>query len=174
MIANVSPAVSTFGDTYNTLKYANRAKNIKTQVSRNTTNVQYHISNYNQIISNLKNEITELKAQVAKKDYTLNKVVPENKLTENKKDDIKENNNKNQQNSQKTNNTIFEKAVSELKSHCDEEIIIKQKVIDMQQEVRKLNHLINSKKNENLINKPISSTLYRKDKNENSNINTNL
>ena len=32
MIANVSPAINTFEDTYNTLKYANRAKNIKTFV----------------------------------------------------------------------------------------------------------------------------------------------
>ena len=28
MIANVSPSINTFDDTYNTLKYANRAKNI--------------------------------------------------------------------------------------------------------------------------------------------------
>ena len=110
MIANVSPAVSTFGDTYNTLKYANRAKNIKTNVTRNTTNVQYHISNYNQIISNLKNEITELKGQLAKKDYTLNNNVPTNKLNDYKKEDLKENTNKPQQmNTHKLNNTIFEK-----------------------------------------------------------------
>ena len=33
MIAAVSPALSTFEDTYNTLKYADRAKNIKSNVS---------------------------------------------------------------------------------------------------------------------------------------------
>jgi len=32
MIANVSPAVHVFEDTYNTLNYANRAKNIKVNV----------------------------------------------------------------------------------------------------------------------------------------------
>jgi hypothetical protein len=66
MIANVSPAVSTFEDTYNTLKYANRAKNIKTHVQRNVLNVQYHISNYTNIINSLKAEITDLKGQLGK------------------------------------------------------------------------------------------------------------
>lgn len=46
MIANISPGHSCFEDTHNTLKYANRAKNIKTQVDRNVLNVQYHISKY--------------------------------------------------------------------------------------------------------------------------------
>ena len=56
MIANVSPSINTFEDTYNTLKYANRAKNIKTSVTRNVLNAQYHISNYENIINNLKEE----------------------------------------------------------------------------------------------------------------------
>ena len=64
MIANVSPGAASFEDTYNTLKYANRAKNIKTTPNRNVTNVQYHVSNYTNIINNLKNEVTELKLQL--------------------------------------------------------------------------------------------------------------
>ena len=67
MIANVSPSINTFDDTYNTLKYANRAKNIKTVVTRNVLNAQYHISNYVNIINNLKNEIALLKQQIASK-----------------------------------------------------------------------------------------------------------
>jgi kinesin family protein 18/19 len=35
MISNVTPAVSCFEETYNTLVYANRAKNIKTIANRN-------------------------------------------------------------------------------------------------------------------------------------------
>lgn len=146
MIANVSPSVSTFGDTYNTLKYANRAKNIKTQVIRNTMNVQYHISNYNQIITNLKNEISELKSQLAKKDYSLNNVI-NNKFFDSKKEDIKDNNIK-IGNQNKLVNTIFEKSVSELKIHCEDEISAKQKIIDIQHEIRKINQMIIFKKNE--------------------------
>jgi kinesin family protein 18/19 len=48
----------------NTLKYANRAKNIKTKVKRNVLNVNYHISKYSKIIANLKNEITDLRTRL--------------------------------------------------------------------------------------------------------------
>ena len=49
MIANISSAESSFEETLNTLKYANRAKNIKTNVQRNVLNVNYHISEYVQV-----------------------------------------------------------------------------------------------------------------------------
>ena len=65
MIANVSPSINTFDDTYNTLKYANRAKNIKTNVTRNVLNAQYHISNYENIINNLREENARLKNEIA-------------------------------------------------------------------------------------------------------------
>ena len=57
MIANISSAESSFEETLNTLKYANRAKNIKTNVQRNVLNVNYHISEYVQLIDNLRGEI---------------------------------------------------------------------------------------------------------------------
>jgi len=52
MIANISSAESSFEETLNTLKYANRAKNIKTNVQRNVLNVNYHISEYVQVRHN--------------------------------------------------------------------------------------------------------------------------
>jgi kinesin family protein 18/19 len=65
MIACISPNVKTFEDTHNTLKYANRAKNIKTNVQRNVLNVSYHVSQYTSIIASLKKEIVELRGQLA-------------------------------------------------------------------------------------------------------------
>ena len=56
MIANISSAESSFEETLNTLKYANRAKNIKSNVQRNVLNVNYHISEYVQLINNLRGE----------------------------------------------------------------------------------------------------------------------
>jgi hypothetical protein len=44
MIANIAPNSSSFDETINTLKYADRAKNIKTTVTRNVVSVNYHIS----------------------------------------------------------------------------------------------------------------------------------
>jgi kinesin family protein 18/19 len=60
MIANISPAHICIEDTTNTLKYANRAKNIKTTFTRNVLNVDHHIAQYTKIISALRSEITEL------------------------------------------------------------------------------------------------------------------
>eukprot|EP00606_Chrysophyceae_sp_TOSAG23-5_P001504 GSChrysophyteH2.ASY1.ANO1.683.1 assembled CDS len=64
MIANISPAESSFEETLNTLKYANRAKNIKTEAKRNVLNVNYHISEYVELINNLRGEIKMLKDQM--------------------------------------------------------------------------------------------------------------
>lgn len=64
MIANISSAESSFEETLNTLKYANRAKNIKTNIQRNVLNVNYHISEYVQLIDNLRGEIKVLKDQI--------------------------------------------------------------------------------------------------------------
>eukprot|EP01035_Chromulina_nebulosa_P018719 gene18719-24481_t len=64
MIANISSAESSFEETLNTLKYANRAKNIKTNIQRNVLNVNYHISEYVQLITNLRGEIKNLKDQL--------------------------------------------------------------------------------------------------------------
>lgn len=62
MIATVSPASSQNEETINTLKYANRAKNIKMRVEPNKKLVHLHISAYKNIISDLRDEIDQLKA----------------------------------------------------------------------------------------------------------------
>lgn len=90
MIANISPSATSFEDTSNTLKYANRAKKIKTYVNRNVLNVQYHISNYNEIIKNLKNEVSELRSVLSKKDgYSNINQTPENSIQSNITDYVK-------------------------------------------------------------------------------------
>merc|ERR1712232_1025115 len=61
MIAAVSPALNQQEETLNTLKYANRAKNIRTQVERNVLNVDYHVSEYVNLIGRLKSEISTLR-----------------------------------------------------------------------------------------------------------------
>ena len=61
MIANISPSGSQFEETINTLKYANRAKNIKTKQVANKKLVAIHIAEYKTIINDLRNEIDLLK-----------------------------------------------------------------------------------------------------------------
>ena len=65
MIANASPNHLNYEDTHNTLKYANRAKNIKTKAVRNVLSVPHHIAKYNEIIDELKGVVTDLKSKLA-------------------------------------------------------------------------------------------------------------
>ena len=89
MIANISPFINSFDDTYNTLKYADRAKHIKTNIKRNVLNAQYHITNYLNIIKNLQNKIFELENQIGinkKREFSTN---PINKIkNETNEDDL--------------------------------------------------------------------------------------
>src|SRR5271170_328064 len=61
MIVCISPSSLHYDETHNTLKYGNRAKEIKTKVSRNTLHFDLHVSQYVKLISELRQEIAELK-----------------------------------------------------------------------------------------------------------------
>ncbi|KAI8905538.1 P-loop containing nucleoside triphosphate hydrolase protein [Gorgonomyces haynaldii] len=70
MIANVSPAPIHSDETHNTLKYANRAKDIQTKVSQNTVDVDVHLSKYPEIIASLRKELEDIKAnQITEEDF---------------------------------------------------------------------------------------------------------
>lgn len=61
MIVCVSPSSSHYDETHNTLKYADRAKRIKTKVSRNLIDVNRHVGQYVQTIYKLQQEVAQLK-----------------------------------------------------------------------------------------------------------------
>jgi kinesin family protein 18/19 len=69
MIANISPSIFCIDDTTNTLKYANRAKNIKSNIKRNVLDVDYHINKYDDVITSLKAEVDGLRHQLAIKTH---------------------------------------------------------------------------------------------------------
>ena len=180
MIANVSPSINTFDDTYNTLKYANRAKNIKTMVSRNVLNAQYHISNYVNIINGLKNEVNQLKKQLQLQ--RINTINKNSYIDEQIYSNIDINNDQNNTNmglnSQNqtlgtltTNkNTIvnnnnnfeeekFSESVKEIKKACECQISLKEKIITGQNEINKLTEIIEMNKNISSINNNLSNLI---------------
>lgn len=61
MIVCISPSSTHYDETLNTLKYANRAKEIKTKVSRNNQTLDRHVGSYLKMISEQKQEIDELR-----------------------------------------------------------------------------------------------------------------
>uniref|UniRef100_G1MPV2 Kinesin-like protein n=1 Tax=Meleagris gallopavo TaxID=9103 RepID=G1MPV2_MELGA len=64
MIAAVSPSSLAYEDTYNTLKYANRAKEIKLSLKSNVLSLDCHISKYATICEQLKTEVADLRAKL--------------------------------------------------------------------------------------------------------------
>ncbi|XP_067142044.1 kinesin-like protein KIF18A isoform X1 [Centruroides vittatus] len=72
MIAAISSTTESYDDTYNTLKYADRAKNIRLNLKQNIMSVDNHISRYVKIIEDLRDEITRLKEKLQTYDDKLN------------------------------------------------------------------------------------------------------
>ncbi|NWY49472.1 KI18B protein, partial [Chionis minor] len=64
MIAAVSPCMLAYEDTYNTLKYANRAKKIKLLLKSNVLSFDGHASKYAVICEQLKAEVADLRAKL--------------------------------------------------------------------------------------------------------------
>ncbi|XP_036400357.1 kinesin-like protein KIF18A [Megalops cyprinoides] len=72
MIANVGPSSVSYEDTYNTLKYANRAKEIKSSLKSNVVSLDSHISQYAVICEKQRAEIVALKQKL--KEYEERKI----------------------------------------------------------------------------------------------------
>ncbi|CAL8352082.1 unnamed protein product [Merluccius merluccius] len=64
MIANVSPSSMMYDDTHNTLKYADRAKQIKSSLKSNVLSLNSHIGQYAVICEKQREEILNLKQKL--------------------------------------------------------------------------------------------------------------
>lgn len=64
MIANISPSSVSYDDTHNTLKYANRAKEIKSSLKSNVVSLDSHIGQYAVICEKQQKEILQLKQKL--------------------------------------------------------------------------------------------------------------
>lgn len=63
MVVCVSPLLTHYDETLNTLKYADRAKEIKTKLIRNQHNLDRHVGSYLKMITQQKMEIEELRTR---------------------------------------------------------------------------------------------------------------
>lgn len=66
MIAAISSASLSFEDSFNTLRYANRAKTIKTTLKKNLLNIDQHVTQYVKVVEDLREEICFLKEKIKK------------------------------------------------------------------------------------------------------------
>ncbi|KAJ8765465.1 hypothetical protein K2173_014587 [Erythroxylum novogranatense] len=68
MVATISPADSQYHHTLNSLKYADRAKEIKTHIQKNVGTIDTHVSDYQRMIDSLQIEVCRLRKELAEKD----------------------------------------------------------------------------------------------------------
>ncbi|GAV77641.1 Kinesin domain-containing protein [Cephalotus follicularis] len=71
MVATISLADCQYHHTLNTLKYADRAKEIKTHIQKNIGTVDTHLSDYQRMIDSLQIEVCRLKKELAEKESQL-------------------------------------------------------------------------------------------------------
>ncbi|KAK1323573.1 hypothetical protein QJS10_CPA02g00008 [Acorus calamus] len=71
MVATISPADDQYHHTINTLKYADRAKEIKTHVQKNIGTIDTHVADYQRMIDSLQVEVCRLRKELAEKDSQL-------------------------------------------------------------------------------------------------------
>lgn len=72
MVATVSFADHQYHHTINTLKYADRAKEIRTHVQKNIGTVNSHVADYQRMINNLQAEVSLLRKELEEKEVQLN------------------------------------------------------------------------------------------------------
>ncbi|CAM6024935.1 unnamed protein product [Sphagnum balticum] len=77
MVATVCSGADQYHHTTNTLKYADRAKEIKTHIQTNVGTVDAHVADYQQMIDNLQVEVTQLRRELADKETQLSARTPE-------------------------------------------------------------------------------------------------
>ncbi|XP_064490265.1 kinesin-like protein KIF18A [Ornithodoros turicata] len=77
MIAAISPSSFNYEDTYNTLKYADRAKNIRLEAKRNMVNVDLHVSMYGAVLEEYKKKNDELSVRLKTSQATVKELQEE-------------------------------------------------------------------------------------------------
>ncbi|CCD26864.1 tubulin-dependent ATPase KIP3 NDAI_0I02960 [Naumovozyma dairenensis CBS 421] len=96
MIVCISPSSSHYDETLNTLKYANRAKEIKTKIIRNQQSLNRHVGSYLKMITEQKREIENLRTREAQMiELNLNRYKLSRKKIQISMDDVINNLNRN-------------------------------------------------------------------------------
>ena len=73
MVATVSCGSDQYQHTTNTLKYADRAKEIKTHIQTNVGTVESHVAEYQAMIDNLQMEVRQLKHELTTKNVNISR-----------------------------------------------------------------------------------------------------
>ena len=132
MISTISPSLFSVDETVNTLLFANRAKNVQTIVKKNIisnvnnnnnlkdkneADMEYQINKYDEIISNLNNELENLRHNLAVKTHNQHLLRGGNDYSNNNV------------------NSKIDKITREITTHFNDEIRMKNEIIDIQKNI---------------------------------------
>ena len=129
MISTISPSLFSIDETVNTLLFANRAKNVQTIVKKNIisnnnnlkdkneADMEYQINKYDEIISNLNNELENLRHNLAVKTHNQHVLRAGNDYSNN------------------NINSKVDKITREITTHFNDEIRMKNEIIDIQKNI---------------------------------------
>ena len=130
MISTISPSLFSVDETVNTLLFANRAKNVQTIVKKNIisnvnnnlkdkneADMEYQINKYDEIISNLNSELENLRHNLAVKTHNQHLLRGGNDYSNNNV------------------NSKIDKITREITTHFNDEIRMKNEIIDIQKNI---------------------------------------
>ena len=143
MIATVSMALTAFDETMFTLQFANKAKRLKLlHIKKNIETIEVGINKYDEIINDIKEEIDEVKNDIIKQDKLIeekNKPIDINKniINNNIKELTENDNDKKDKNGEKSESQ-FSKICKDMMEHFKQEIKLKEKIFEKEDNIEDL------------------------------------
>ena len=150
MIANISPSFSVIEETFSTLNFAKKIKNVKTNAQKNVE-TQPHIYKFDSIITSLRDQITNVKKEISKNEKLNNSMV---NSYEAKNEEPEENN-------EVKGNEILQKFIDKIKEHFNKEIELNKQINDIEFNIITINkqnyfNQVNNKSSKSSIKKEIN------------------
>ena len=150
MIANISPSFSVIEETFSTLNFAKKIKNVKTNAQKNVE-TQPHIYRFDSIITSLRDQITNVKKEISKNEKFNNSMV---NSYEAKNEEPEENN-------EVKGNEILQKFIYKIKEHFNKEIELNKQINDIEFNIITINkqnyfNQVNNKSSKSSIKKEIN------------------
>ena len=151
MIANISPSFLAIEETFNTLNFAKKIQQVKTNAQRNVETQPVHIDKFDSIITSLKDQIINVKKEINKNEICNNSRIS---IYGKKKEEIEEED-------EAKGTEYLQKLIEAIKSHFNKEIELCKEINNIEFNISTINkqnyfNQVNNKTNKNTIKKEVS------------------
>ena len=151
MIANISPSFLVIEETFNTLNFAKKIKQVKTNAQRNVEIQPIHIDKFDSIITSLKDQILNVKKEISKNENCNNSMI---NSYDRRNVDMEEDN-------ETKGNQLLPKLIDEIKEHFNHEIELCKEINNIEFNISAINkqnyfNQVNNKSSKSSIKKEVS------------------